>query len=460
MKHYFLSSAKMLFIAVALLVAQNTFAADPAPIPGAEEVGDKTRTPIIFVHGQNGAGDQFERQSMHFTSNGYPASWIIAFDYNTAVRSNRRGASQADGPFKSGTTDDLDALVDAVRSRTGFDKVNLVGHSRGTFESGAYLSDPARAAKIAHYATIGGADATNPNDVPSIGISGLGDIRPGPAASNGGKVGWMPAAQDHVMVCTSDESFWEVFAFFNGGEKPKVMKFVPEDRPQVGGYVKSYINNKALGGATVEVWSVEPDSGMRMSKKPLVTLTVDSDGTWGPFSAEHGQPYEFVVRGTAATIAPRFFRSPFTHSDRLVYFRIAANHDDYRASPFDNAPHLLTDKSPVFVVRHQNGSMVPGLMTLKLDGTDLLVPPIIVTTKEPRQSPTVAIYLADGNANGKSELTTIEGFGGAFVNSGDVYIKADPKESVEFKLNDEVINVPALPASEAGPISIIFENFE
>ncbi|MFP6597126.1 MAG: hypothetical protein VCC01_06690, partial [Candidatus Hydrogenedentota bacterium] len=331
--------------------------------------------------------------------------------------------------------------------------------SRGTSESAAYLSDPARAAKIAHYATIGGADATNPNGVPSIGISGMGDIRPGPAASNGGKVGWMPASQDHVMVCTSDESFWEIFTFFNGGEKPKTLEMTPEERPQVGGYAKTYILNKPLEGATVDVWVLKPETGARVKKKPLMSLTVDADGKWGPFSAKEGQPYEFVVNGTAATIAPRFYRTPFTHSDRFVYFRIAANHDDYRASPFDGAPHLLTDDNPVFVVRHQNGSMVPGVMTLKINGMDLLVPPIIVTTTDPRQSPTVAIYLADGNSNGKTDMTTVEGFGGAFVNSGDVFVAANPKKSVEFKLNDHVINVPALPGSEAGPISIVFEDF-
>ena len=432
---------------------------DPTPIAGSEEIGDKIRTPIVFVHGQNGAGEQFERQAMHFTSNGYPASWIVPFDYNTAIRSGRRGAQRPDGPYKSGTTDDLDALVDAVRKRTGFDKVNLVGHSRGTGESAAYLSDPERAAKIAHYATIGGADATNPNGVPSIAISGMGDFRPGPGASNGGKVGWMPAYQDHVMVCTSDESFWEVFTFFNGGEKPKTIHMTPEERPQIAGYVKSYINNKPLEGATVDVWSVTPETGARSAKKPLVTLTVDEEGKWGPFSAKAGQPYEFTVNGTAAKFAPHFYRTPFTHSDRLVYFRIAANHEDYRSSPFDGAPHLLTESNSVFVVRHQNGSMVPGVMTLKVNGMDLLVPPIVETTTDPRQGATVAIYLADGNGNGKTDMTTVEGFGGAFVNSGDVFIPANSKKSVEFKLNDHVINVPTLPGSEVGPISVVFEDF-
>jgi len=459
-----------------LITAGVSFAAaagqkwDPSPIPGSEEIGDKTRVPIVFVHGQNGAGDQFERQAMHFHSNGYPANWIVMFDYNTADRGNLparpagSGGAPArretpKGPYTTGTTADLDALIDAVRARTGFDKINLVGHSRGTSESGAYLSDPARAAKIAHYATIGGGDAKNPNGVPSIGISGLGDIRPGPAAENGGVVQWMPSYQDHVMVCTSDESFWALYTFLNDGEKPKTLRITPEERPQVGGYVKSYIHNKPLEGATVEVWEVKPESGQRASKKALTTLTVAKDGQWGPFSARAGQTYEFVVKGTAATVPLRFFRSPFTHSNRLVYFRIAASAEGYSKTPFNDAPQLLNDKTSAFVVRHQNGSLVPGVMNLSVDGTEMIVDPILPTTKEARQNPTVALYIADGNGNGKSDLSRMEGFQGAFVASADVWIPANPKKSVQFRLNDHVLNVPAMPGSEVGAISVIFEDF-
>lgn len=428
-----------------------------------DEAGDKTRTPIVFVHGQNGAGDQFERQWMHFHSNGYPASWVVPFDYNTSVRSGGPGGpgrrERPEGPYKSGTTDDLEAFIDALRERTGFDKINLVGHSRGTFESSAYLSDPARAAKIAKYASIGGGDATNPNGVPSIAISGMGDFRPGPAASDGGVVGWMPAYQDHVMVCTSDESFWELFTFLNNGVKPGTILMTPEENPILAGYVKSYIHNMPLEGASVEIWEVEPDTGFRMKKKPVATMPVNAQGAWGPFTAKAGQPYEFVVHGTASRVPLRFFRTPFTHSDLMIYFRIAANAENYQASPFDNAPDMLTDKSAAFVVRHQNGSMVPGVMTLTMDGIDLIVDPIVPVSDEPRQAATVAIYLADGNANGKTELSTLPGFGGAFVSSADVFVAANPKKSVQFKLNDNVLNVPALPASEAGAISVVFEDF-
>jgi pimeloyl-ACP methyl ester carboxylesterase len=460
--------------ALSLSITANAERWDPTPAAGSEDIGDKARVPIVFVHGQNGAGDQFERQAMHFTSNGYPASWVVAFDYSTAgaggippraAGGNRpagtppaRPARPA-GPYTTSTTENLDKFIDEVRARTGFDKVNLVGHSRGTSESAAYLSDPKRAAKIAHYATIGGGPATNPNGVPSIAISGMGDLRPGPAASDGGVVAWMPAYQDHVMVCTSDESFWSLYAFFNDGEKPKALRIATEEKPQVGGFVKSYINNKPLEGAKVEVWEVAQSTGMRVAKKPLITLSVGKDGQWGPFSARAGQHYEFVVHGTAAAVPLRFFRTPFTHSDRMVYFRIAAAAEGYAPTPFNNAPQLLNEKTSAFVVRHQNGSLVPGVMTLQINGTDLIVDPVLPTTVEPRQNPTVAVYLADGNENGKTDLTRIDGFAGPFVASGDVFIPANPKKSVQFRLNDHVLNVPALPGSTAGAISVIFEDF-
>jgi len=39
--------------------------------------------PILFVHGIEGSGAQFESQAMRFESNGYAASWIDEVDYNS-----------------------------------------------------------------------------------------------------------------------------------------------------------------------------------------------------------------------------------------------------------------------------------------------------------------------------------------------------------------------------------------
>src|SRR5712671_2399046 len=131
------ASAAILLIAEAVLAAW-----DPKPKTDIDAGGDKKRRPIVFVHGALGAGEQYERVALLFASNGYPASWIATYDYNSV--------GQSAGP------EQLDKFIDAVMQRTGARKVDLVGHSRGTGESRTYLSDPARAAKVAHYANIAG----------------------------------------------------------------------------------------------------------------------------------------------------------------------------------------------------------------------------------------------------------------------------------------------------------------
>ena len=353
----------------------------------------------------------------------------------------------------------LDKLIDDVRKRTGHDKVNLVGHSAGTAQSATYLSDPTRAAKIAHYASVGGTAASNPNGVPSIAVSGVGDNGRGPSASNGGKVAWMPDYQDHVMVCTSDESFWGIYTFFNDGEKPKTMKITPEAEPQVGGYVKSHVINKPLAGDTVEVWEVAKATGKRLKDKPLTTLTVAEDGQWGPFRAKPGQNYEFVVNDKVSPRPIHFYREPFDHTDRLIYFRIGGEGEGYQPSPFSRVPKLLNDKTSAFIVFHENGSFLPQNMSLKVNGTELIVDSVLPVSPRPNQTPTVALYLADGNENGKTDLTRIEGISAGFSTSADVFVPADPNKHVEFKLNDRVINVPAMKGSEAGPIVVVFNDY-
>ena len=455
---------------VVLLAAVGAFAQST---PDKSAAADKSFTPIVFVHGANGAGDQFERQAMHFTSNGYPSGWTVTFDYDTstAMRGERPTGPAADRnspEFRAQLAErmkpivePLDKLVDDVRKRTGFEKINLIGHSLGTAVSAAYLSDAARAGKIAHYVSIGGGQATNPNGVPSLAVSGLGDNGRGPSASDGGVVAWMPDYQDHVMVCTSDESFWAVYTFLNDGKKPKHLRITPEERPEVGGYVKSYINNKPLAGAKVEVWEVAKETGMRTKDKPFASFTVADNGAWGPFVATPDQPYEIVVHDESLAKARRYFRTPFNHSNRLVYLRISGTGEGFSPSPFDRSPEYLTEKNAVYIVRHQNGGLLPGVMTLKLNGQDLITESILPTTDGPRQNPTVGLYLADGKADGKSEFAGITdaAFRGAFVTSADVFVPADPKGHVEFRLNDRVLNVPATSGAEAGPISVVFEDF-
>jgi hypothetical protein len=151
------------------------------------------------------------------------------------------------------------------------------------------------------------------------------------------------------------------------------------------------------------------------------------------------------------------FREPFRHHDSLVYFRISAAAEGYTPSSLDKEPKYLTDKSAVFNVRHQNGALLPGVMSLKVNGTEVCTDELT-----PAARTTVALYVVDGNENGKSDFTKVEDpvFTGAFIGSVDMFIPADPSGHVEFKLNKRVLNVPSRKGVETGLVQVVFDDFQ
>jgi triacylglycerol esterase/lipase EstA (alpha/beta hydrolase family) len=97
--------------------------------------------PVIFVHGGEGSGAQFESQKMRFAGNGYPQSYVQVLEYDSTFTVE----SMTDVEAK------LDALIAKVEHETGKSQVDLIGHSLGTFVDQDYLnSSPARAANVAH----------------------------------------------------------------------------------------------------------------------------------------------------------------------------------------------------------------------------------------------------------------------------------------------------------------------
>ncbi len=107
---------------------------------------------------------------MRFSSNGYPQEYLNAFEYDSPNYFTTAPLVLAA----------LDARIDAILQQTGADKVELLGHSLGTFVSTAYLnSSPARAAKVAHYVALdGGSGASLPGGVPTLAIFGGFGLNP------------------------------------------------------------------------------------------------------------------------------------------------------------------------------------------------------------------------------------------------------------------------------------------
>src|SRR3954451_3532781 len=89
------------------------------------------QNPVLFVHGIEGSGAQFESQKMRFMSNGYPESWIDEVDYNS---------TRAVGD-KSEVDQQIDEAIAELKTRTGRGRVDVIAHSLGTSVMYDYLTN-------------------------------------------------------------------------------------------------------------------------------------------------------------------------------------------------------------------------------------------------------------------------------------------------------------------------------
>src|SRR3954452_7485120 len=223
-----------------MFAAVLLFSAQPA---AARATFDQN--PVLFVHGIEGSGSQFESQKMRFTSNGYPEAWIDAVDYNS---------TRAVGD-KSEVDSQIDAKIAALKQKTGRSKVDVVAHSLGTSVMYDYLTNgpmaDQRKASVGKYVNVDG-QQSNPG-VPTLALwAGRGE--PG-RRMNGAQNVTIPN-QTHVQTCTSAQSFVEYFKFLTG--KAPAHDIVPQKGAiQLAGLTLNFPENPGLSGATVQLWKVD-----------------------------------------------------------------------------------------------------------------------------------------------------------------------------------------------------------
>src|SRR5688572_16925889 len=271
-------------VAAVLVLSGLVAAASPAGAGGPH--GKHRLRPIVFVHGFFGSGSQYETPARRFASNGYPARFIEAHEYDSTFATTTVAAVHAS----------LDARIDRLRRETGADKVDLVGHSLGTAMSQSYLnSSPERAARVAHYVNLDGAGATAlPGGVPTLAIWGEGnDARTVTGAKN---VHF--SDQAHTETVTSAPSFAAQYEFLTG-RRPRTTLVLPQlGRVELAGRAVLFPSNAGAEGAILRVYQVDPRTGARIGRGPVATQTLGADGSWGPIRAKGWASYEFELRRT------------------------------------------------------------------------------------------------------------------------------------------------------------------
>src|SRR3954447_18999991 len=378
--------------------------------PAAAAPTSFAQNPILFVHGIEGSGSQFESQKMRFMSNGYPEKWIDELDYDSTRAVGDKSAVDAQ----------IDAKIAALKKATGKAKVDVIAHSLGTIVMEDYItSSDERKANVGKYVNVDG-QSTNPG-VPTLALwAGRGT----PGRSMEGATNVTIPNQTHVQTCTSKESFVEYFKFLTGS--PPAQDIVPETGSiELAGRALNFPQNNGLSGAEVQLWEVDAN-GKRVADKPLASKTTDDTGDFGPFKAVAGKRYEFaLVRSGFPT--HHLYYEPFVRSD----YAIRLLESDAITAYTGNRPGSLG----AVIIRYKElwGDQGAESDALTIDGTSVCTPDVCPISKQVN-----ALFAFDQNRNGQTDLSSDPVLSNVpFLGSVDVFVPASspPDRTTTFELN-------------------------
>jgi hypothetical protein len=391
------------------------------------------RRPIVFLHGSAGSGQQYETQAKRFASNGYPAEYIEAHEYDSPNVATILPEIYAG----------LDARIARLRSATGADRVDLAAHSLGTFVMQGYLnSSPARAARVAHYVNLDGRPATAPpGGVPTLAIWGEGD----PTRTITGATNVYLPEQSHTQTVTSQESFVAQYSFFNDGRRPHTTRVV-RGPATIAGRAVLFPSNAGVTDARLEVYEVGALTGKRRTAQPLRTYDLTGDGSFGPFRADPGARYEFaIVYGTGLT--HHLYFEPFRRTDRLVRLLSSRPGEGLGALP-ETSPHHTN----LTISRNKEwwGDQGEGSDAVYVNGTSILN-----AANAPRVKRVIGMFAYDAHVDRVTDLSApIPAFyAQPFMTGMDLYVPAAPANLGLVSLvvrprggGLDVVNVPAWPS--------------
>ncbi|MFM1874362.1 MAG: hypothetical protein RL266_99 [Bacteroidota bacterium] len=400
---------------------------------------DTTFLPVVMCHGFLASGDTYSPQVKRFIQNGYCQSHLRVLDWNSL------GGGSA--------VSQLDEYIDGILQATGATQVELVGHSAGGGLGYDYLSDPARAAKVAHYVHLG-SNVQNGPAGPNQEIPTLNVYSPYDAIVDGADI---PGAQnvalplkDHYEVATSEETFAQMFEFFRG-TGPTTTTIQPDGVRAIGGVVLTLGENQPLVGATVKVYELNGATGERLSNEPEVTYITNSYGQWGCFNAEENMHYEFeVVSANPDDRKLHYYREPFITSDILVYLRAFPPASSLAGTLLASLPE---DEGQAVVISFTaSQAVIYNRDQMTVEGYDL-------STQEfaSEENTTIAYFLYD-DGDGQTEESAVGLFGFTpFLTGVDVFFPTDQQETIDLVFNQRELHVPSWPSQSEGVTIAVFD---
>jgi triacylglycerol lipase len=367
--------------------------------------GQGTDPPVVFVHGNGDTAALWHTSIWRFESNGYPRERLLALDMKFPGARSKDDTPQEGRTSADEAMAQLAAFVDDALARTGARRVALVGNSRGANTIRNYVRFGGGGAKTSHVVLGGGTNhgvivsdqhlvgsefnGAGPlmrrlNAGPDEVVAGvafltirsdsqdkyaqpMGTFISLPAVATGlgydapalkGATNVVLAGADHREVSFGPRAFVETYRFITG-RAPARVEIAAEPAPvlngRVTGVTAGVYDNQPAAGATVEVYAVDPRTGVRQGEAAH-RATTGADGQWGPFRASPTAFYEFVVAAPGRPTT-HLYRSPFPRGSNVIHLRpaILSKEDEAAAA--------------VVVMTRPRGYFGHGRDVFTLDGT-------------------------------------------------------------------------------------------
>jgi pimeloyl-ACP methyl ester carboxylesterase len=425
---------RALALTLALAAASCARPVDPPCTP--------TSRPLVAAHGFLASGDTWASLALRFASNGQCFERVRAFDWNTL--GDQAAAVTA-----------LDAFVDEARRASGFDQVDLAGHSAGGGLGYAYLADPARAKKVARYVHVGSfkQDALPGPEgarVPTLNLHSDADLVVRERGDIPDATNVRFTDLDHYAVAT-DARVFEAVATFLDGRPPATTAVAPAEAVRLSGKVLQLGTNTPVAGGTVEIHELDEDGG-REDDEPAARFTTRADGGWGPYDALPGVRYELVARDVATDGLPiHYYREPFQRSNDLVYLRTLPPASSLAGALLAGLNY--DDAHAITIVFLANRALLAGRDTLTVDGRALPLDTLATAEKT-----AIALFLDDGDGDGRSSLAPLPSLSSfPFLGGADVMIDAATPRLYDVRLGDRTLRLRNWRSASEGVSVAVFE---
>jgi pimeloyl-ACP methyl ester carboxylesterase len=408
---------------------------------------DKTQRPFVFVHGTYGSGDNIANVAMLFGSNGYCQDRFVAIEYNS-LNFLTGGTTTPEGDGS------LDALIDKVRKDTGFDQVDLAGHSQGTGHCDNYMKDPAHAAKVAHYINFSGG-GTVPNDVHSLSLSSENDLMGVPHHAPNAEKMVTFTDEDHFGVAASKNAFVAVWKYLHDDKDPEYTEIqCGEDPITLEGISESFADNTVIAGNKIEVRELDLQGDPRAVAKPSMVITPGDDGHIAPIKLKRLVQYDFRAIDADGKTIGHLFYSPFKRSNRLARFLSPSHNAIVAGNSTDKA--VKGDGFSALVTRNLAGAFRRDLGdSLKINGEEVLT-----DANAGKTQIVVGLFISDQNMNGMTDLGGVSP--STFLMLTDVFMDASKPAWLGIEWTPAggtttKMTIPNWPSSTEGLLSLSFQ---